>query len=565
MDFITLAATNPSNPFMTKTIIRITLTLFAWFAIVILHTAAAQETPYHIDHESVYDFIDELANQQLIEINSAVKPYSRRQIANWLLSAQTSTQLSRRQKKEVDFYLKEFNREINPNKKEGKRFDLFYYNDSLFRITANIIAGIEARQYEELVHHRWNGGEVYGAIGKHIAFYGSLRDNHENKQLTGKQALTQQRGAVYKGYYKKSDYSEARGGVTYSWDWGSVGLHKDHFAWGNNYHGANILSAHQPSTTFISLKAKPTHWLEYNYIHSWLVSEVVDSTRSYGSGYEGRREVYVDKYLAAALFTITPMKNLNFSIGNSIIYADTKFNPSYLIPFLFYKSVDHTYNGSYNNIGHNSQMFFDISSRQIKNLHLYTSVFIDEIYIGQMFNKEKQSNFLSYKIGSRLGNLLPNTSLTVEYTHNNPLAYTHIYPSTSFASNGYGMGHYLRDNAEELYLAIRCKPLRGLDLQLSYTHARKGEEYQKVIDSEDFSGHPEINTEEPRWGLPFIKETLWQKRAVKLSIRYQIINDLFIFAQAEHQDISGSRAADFSLPHELTGNKSFWFGFNFGF
>ena len=69
MDFITLAATNPSNPFMTKTIIRITLTLFAWFAIVILHTAAAQETPYHIDHESVYDFIDELANQQLIEIS----------------------------------------------------------------------------------------------------------------------------------------------------------------------------------------------------------------------------------------------------------------------------------------------------------------------------------------------------------------------------------------------------------------------------------------------------------------------------------------------------------------
>ena len=546
--------------------IKFSIILFLLLSIVPhFHKIMAQETPYHVDNEALYDFIDELANQNLIAINSAIKPYSRRQIALWLNEAKENTLLTVRQKKEIIFYLKEFNREINPNDRKGKRFDLIYYSDSLFRITANVIAGIQARKYDDLVYHRWNGGEVYGAIGKNISFYGSLRDNYENKQMSSKQAITQQRGAVYKGYYKKSDYSEARGGITYSWKWGLAGLYKDHVVWGNNYHGANILSGNQPSTTFIKLNAKPTRWLEYNYIHSWLVSEVVDSTRSYGSGYEGRREVYVDKYLAAAIFTITPMKNLNLSIGNAIIYADTKFNPSYLIPFLFYKSVDHTYNGSYNNIGHNSQMFFDISSRQIKNLHLYTSVFIDEIYIGQMFNQEKQSNFLSYKIGARLSNLLPNSSFTAEYTHNNPLVYTHIYPSTTFTSNGYGMGHYLRDNAEELYLAIRYKPLRGLDLQLSYTNARKGEEYQQVIDSEDFSAHPEINLEEPRWGLPFIKETLWQKRAVKLAIRYQIINDLFIFAQAEHQDISGPRAADFSLPHELTGNKSFWFGFNFGF
>ncbi len=525
----------------------------------------AQEAPYHVDNKTLYDFIDELANQALIEINSAIKPYSRRQIALWLTSAQGNKLLTERQQKEINFYLKEFNREINPNQKKGKRFDLLYYSDSLFRITANVIAGIDARKYDDLVYHRWNGGEVYGAIGKHIAFYGSLRDNYENKQMSGKQALTQQRGAVYKGYYKKSDYSEARAGVSYSWDWGSAGIHKDHIEWGNNHHGANILSANQPSTVFIKLNAKPTRWLEYNYIHSWLVSEVVDSSRTYGSGYEGKREVYVDKYLAAAMFTITPLKRLNLSIGNSIIYADTKFNPSYLIPFLFYKSVDHTYNGSYNNIGHNSQMFFDISSRQIRNLHLYTSVFIDEIYMGQMFDSEKQSNFLSYKLGLRLSNIVPNTSFTAEYTHNNPLTYTHIYPSTSFESNGYTLGHYLRDNAEELYLSVRYKPIRGLDLQLSYTHARKGEEYQKVIDSKDFSTHPEINLEEPRWGLPFIKETLWKKKVVNLSIRYQIINDLFIFAQLEHQNISGSRASYYSLPFELSNDNSMWFGFNFGF
>lgn len=525
----------------------------------------AQDIPYHIDNEAVYDFIDELANIQSISINSAVKPYSRRQIAQWLNQAKSHPSLTPRQQKEIDFYLREFAREINGGTKENKRFDIFYYGDSLFRFTGNIIAGVEARKGDNMIYHRWNGAEVYGSVGRHIAYYGSLRDNFENKQMTGKQMLTQQRGAVYKGYYKKTDYSEARGGISYSWDWGVVGLHKDHAMWGNNYNGANILSAHQPSVTYLSINAKPAKWIEYNYIHAWLVSEVIDSSRIYGSGYEGVRASFVDKHLAASLFSIKPMKSLTLSLGNSIIYADTKFNPSYLIPFLFYKSTDHTYNGSKNNIGHNSQMFLDISSRQLKNIHLYGSLFIDEIYIGQMFNKEKQSNFVSCKVGVRVTNLLPNTSITAEYTRNNPLVYTHIYPSTTFESNGYNLGHYLRDNSDEIHLRLIYKPIRGLDLQLSVTRARKGKDYQQIIDSKKLTDHPELNLEEPRWGLPFLNTTLWKKQEATLSARYQVINDLFVFAKYEYSDITGDAREQYSLPFELTNKNSFWMGINFGF
>jgi hypothetical protein len=546
--------------------LKISLVLFVICYFFSQSRAVAQGAMYHVDHEPLYELVDELANSHLIDVNSAVKPYSRGMIAGWLVQALDSERLTVRQRREVEFYLKEFRRELMPHDRSNKRFDLFYYADSLFSLTANVIAGIEVRRYGSTnVFHRFNGGELYGNIGSNISYYGSLRDNYENKQMAGKEILSMQRGAVYKGYYKKSDYSEARGGISYNWKWGSVGLHKDHVVWGNNYHGANILSGHQPSTTFISIKAKPVKWLEYNYIHSWLVSEVVDSVRSYGSGYEGKREVFVDKYLAASIFTITPVKNLNVSLGNSIIYADTRFNPSYLIPFLFYKSTDHTYNGSKNNIGHNSQMFFDISSRQIRNVHLFTSVFIDEIYIGQMLNKEKQSNFLSFKLGGRYSNLLPNLSITGEYTRNNPLVYTHIYPSTTFESNGYNLGHYLKDNSEEIYVALGYKPIRNLHVKLSHTFARKGEEYQKVIDGNDFSSHPEINLDEPRWGLPFIKETFWKSSSTELAINYQLINDLFIFVKAQHCKISGSKASVYSLPYELADKNSVWFGINFGY
>lgn len=530
-----------------------------------LPEASAQEVPLHVDNDAVYDFVDELANKGIVTVNSVAKPYTRNQIAQWLLEAEGNPALTPRQQKTVQFYLRDFSKSVTVGKFPKKRFDLFYYSDSLFQVTANIVGGIRAGAGESELVHRYNGAEVYGRIGKMVSFYGSLRDNFENEQFTGRQKLVTQRGAVYKGYYRKSDYSEARGGVVLNWKWGSAGLHKDHVEWGNHYGGANILSGHQPSVAYVTWKAHPVRWFEYQYLHAWLVSEVVDSARTYGSGYEGEREMFVNKYLAASLLTLKPWPKLHVSLGNSMVYADGGVNPVYFIPFLFFKSADHTYNGSRNNVGHNSQMFLDISSRQLNRLHVYGSLMIDEIYLGQMFNKAKQSNFLSFKLGARATDWLPNTSFTLEYTRNNPLVYTHIYPSTSFESNGYVLGHYLRDNADEWFGQVRVKPLRGLDLMLTVRLARKGKAYQEIIDRKEFDAHPEIQTEEPRWGLPFLNQTLWKKQNVTLKARYEVVHDLFVFAEYAYHQIKGAKAEVYSMPWELEGNNRLWFGIHFGY
>ncbi len=44
----------------------------------------AQVVYEHISRKSIYDFLDELSNAKLIEINSAIKPYSRIFIAEKL-------------------------------------------------------------------------------------------------------------------------------------------------------------------------------------------------------------------------------------------------------------------------------------------------------------------------------------------------------------------------------------------------------------------------------------------------------------------------------------------------
>lgn len=491
-----------------------------------------QDVFLHISNTSVYEFIDEIANLHVItDINTSIKPYSRMQIAKWLKQAdENRDRLNSRQQKDLDFYLRDFNKELIGTKGDfKKRLDLFYYSDTLFKLTVNPVLGYQYWSNEnDNFFHRWNGAEFHASIGNHVGIYASLRDNLENIQLEKTHYLTQRTGAAYKESptSRKGEYSEARGGITYSWKWGHVALIKDHFAWGTNYNGANILSGKTPSFPHLKLQMHPVKWLHFNYVHGFLVSDVADTTRSYKAGAKDRT-VFVQKYLAANMFTVEPFKKLLISVGNSIIYSD-EFQLAYLIPVYFFKSVDHTAtNTSGNFTGQNSQFYFDISSRNIKYLHLYLSAFVDE-FSKARFNTNQSSNFFSIKAGGALTHpLLFNATLIAEYTRTNPGVYKHFVNTTTFESNAFNLGHYLRDNAEEVYLAVRFRPISRLHIKASYTAARKGPDYEY------------LGTGGSGLGLPFINKTMWKQVTTGLNARYEIFNDVFAFAGIEISEVTG--------------------------
>ncbi len=439
----------------------------------------------------MYEYLDELANIKIIEINSVVKPFSRNYIAEKLTEVRnTSDKLNTRQLNELNFYLLEYKLEIDslPDYKKlnffKKKKNLatsinplgFYYKDKLFTFAIKPIWGINYFFNENgSIYHRWGGLESHAYIGKHWGFYASLRDNNETKVISDTSFFTLREGGAYK-YTEDGggDYSEMRGGIFYSWKWGSFGLVKDHLTWGNNYHGANIFTDRAPSFAQIKLRMKPAKWFELNYFHGWLVSMEIDSARSYYSP-DPDREVYRPKYMAANMMTFTPWKRLNISIGNSIIYSDMGVHPAYLIPIMFYKSIDHTLNEDIDN--QNSQMFMDVSSRQIKHLHLYGTFFIDELKVERITN-DTLHNFWSMKLGVKVSDfLLHNFSLNVEYTKSVPITYQHRVPTLTFESNYYNMGHYLRDNSQEIYIAAEYKILRGLHVRAYYLLAQHGPDY----------------------------------------------------------------------------------------
>jgi hypothetical protein len=532
---------------------------------------SAQEVYQHVSNKNIYDYVDELANQKIIEINSVVLPYSRKFIADKLVEAGIqSDQLNKRQLKELEFYKLEYKLEID-SFPDYRKLNFFkknknlstsinplglFYKDKLFTFSVKPIWGINYFFNENgNIYHRWGGVEAFAYIGKHWGLYASLRDNNETKRISEPDYFTLRQGGAYK-YTKDGggDYSEMRGGVTYSWKWGSVGVVKDHLNWGNNYHGSTIFSDRPPSYAQIKLRMKPAKWFELNYFHGWLVSMVVDTARSYYSS-TPPREVYRPKYVAANMMTFTPWKRLNISIGNSIIYSDMNVHPAYFIPVMFYKSIDHTLNQGIDN--QNSQMYLDISSRQIKHLHLYGTVFVYELKFDRITN-DSTHNFWSTKIGAKVSNfLIDNFSLTIEYSMSMPITYQHRVPTLTFESNYYNMGYYLRDNSQEIYISAQYKLLRGLHFKAYYMLAQHGPDYLYDINNPD----DRVDSHS------FMERVTWQNQTFSLNANYEFISNSYLFIEFLFSDISGDEEqVEKYTPEFFRGNlTTISAGFNFGF
>ncbi len=505
--------------------------LFICFVMsVMCGIAYGQNVPQNILYSRVYSFIDELANDGFIDINSAVKPYSRQYIAQKLAEAEKHTdKLSIRQIQDIEFFKNDYALEYDtlPNSlvsySDNKNYSAtllqpaFHYRSKILKARITPILGMNILSNKKgiITERRW-GGEIALDVANHISVWGSMCENRfdgsrlkpsaiGNKQLGALLypskillGVDQTRPFGYKtdflynhvGYqydlnnHYGGDFTEVKGGIKFYADFGSIGLVKDNVVWGDNNNGSNILSGRAPSFPMITLNVKPCKWFELNYIHGWLVSNVIDSTNYYveeANGSSIRHYRARNKFIAANFMTFKPMPKLNISIGNSIVYAEKTIQPAYLIPIAFYKGLDKILTRGLGIENQNSQIFMNISSRNIKHLHLYFSAYLDEVSFKRFLPKSAEKNPISYKLGFDLTNFpLQNIDLTAEMTRTNIITYKHSIDVLSWENNSVGLGHYLGDNAMDLYLAMRYMPIRGLDLKLSYTGVYKYNDYDFV-------------------------------------------------------------------------------------
>ena len=516
---------------------------------LVLSSLQAQFIPHHVSYNRVYDLLDELAADGFIDINTTVKPFSRAFIAEQLKSVVGNESLNKRQKEEVLFFIQEFAPEYrrlpearfhiwkNDHSKAAVVPPAFHYADSNFTARITPLLGLQlsynSKAANPLIDKRWFGAEFQTTIGKHLAVYGSLRDiSVKGDTLTSYNYLNNLPGYEYKEASYGGDFSDSRGGIVLSDSWGAIGLVKDNPVWGDSYQSANILSGRTPSFPMITLKLQPVKWFELNYFHGWLISNVADSTNFYTDNTDKIYYRPANKFMAANMFTFTPVPKLKVSFGNSIIYAERNIQAGYLIPIAFYKSIDHLLTKGTGTENQNSQVYFNVSSRNIKHLHLFASVLFDEVSFSRFLPDNKEQNPMSLKIGGALSNFpLKNLTAVAEYTYTNIITYKHSFNTLTYTSNSYNLGHYLGDNSAEMYLALLYKPIRGLDLKLSFTDARKGNDFEYVRRAGNVNVIRQIISQ------PVLDNIVWHSTALNFNAQYEVFNNVFCNFGAAYSNI----------------------------
>jgi len=462
--------------------------------IILLFTAAClqlqAQVVYEPLHRDVYNFLSRLSQKGIIIFNDEIKPLSRKYISEKLSEvSEKLSELTSLEKEELDFFKQDFFYELNLKtdttmhlsyfgKDDAGRMRLFSYKDDLFTFNLSPILGYSYGKNDGLRNnHFWNGVYFYGYLSNAIGFSFDFRDNSENgKGVDFSKSFTPVTGISSRGHGTNIQYSEGRTTIATDWGWGSFAVGKDFIEWGYGESGKLVLSQKAPSFPFIRLDVQPVSWLRFNYIHAWLASDVVDSNSFYPVYNDGLRFLYRDKFLASHTLTITPLKGLDISLGESIIYSD-KFEPVYFFPLAFFRVVDHYLSRQNNSAGSNSQFFFGVSSKNhLKNTHLYSTLFIDEITLSGLFNSEDQRNQMGFTLGGSITDIpINNLTFTTEFTKIFPFVYSHFIPAQTYQSGSYPLGHWMGANADLFYASLNYRILRGLLVKVWGQYIRKGE------------------------------------------------------------------------------------------
>ncbi|HCY76518.1 MAG TPA: hypothetical protein DHV28_11405 [Ignavibacteriales bacterium] len=470
------------------------------FLFFVFSSLAFSQVVYEPLHRDVYTFLSRLSQKSIIVFDDQIRPLSRKYIAQKLIEAsENSIKLTALEKQELEFFNKDFKFEFDILKNvkidssqikiigydDGDRLRLFSYRDDRFSINVSPILGLKigSRDSEKLTHI-WNGIYTYGYIDKYIGFSFDFRDNQEDGStidkykdftpVTGVDARTE--GNIVNYPKNKMEYSEVNATLATDWDWGSISVGKGFNEWGYGQSGLLVLSQKPLSYGFIKLDIKPVSWLKFNYMHGWLSSDIPDSNSFFYNKAGTISFSFKDKFIATHSLIITPLTGLDLAVGESIIYDD-KLEFLYLIPIMFFRLADHQLSNQTNAAGGNAQFFFSASSRgQLKNTHLYGTLFIDEITISGLFDSYKQRNQLGFTLGGSVTDLpIENLTTTIEYTKIYPFVYNHYIQTKDYKSDNYILGHWMGNNADQIYVSLNYRIFRGLQTTVWGQYIRKGE------------------------------------------------------------------------------------------
>jgi hypothetical protein len=485
----------------------------------------------------------------LPEYRDAAKPLSRRVLAAHLKTLEAAVdRMTELERDEYEFLKGEFNYELSTLAGDLEPSEIRWHVISetfpggMLNLEPNLLFGQTniSKDYDRV---RGQGAKLYGYIFDDIGYYFNFVDNREvGTAINFGRVNTPDPGVVpTKQLDNQMEYNTTEVQFTFHVGAFNFSLEKMQNIWGLERNGNLTFSNKAPSYPQVKLRVPLTDWMDFIYLHADLNSNIIDSSRSYytysSSIEDFYREVDHLKYMAAHMIEFTPVRGVDVSLGESVVYSDRGPLLVYLIPIMFFKSAEH-----YNRDKDNVQWFGNLDLNLIRNVNVYGSLFIDDLSLDKILTGEEHPNYFGYTVGFQTYDvLLRNLELNLEYTRINPWVYTHKNPTTDFTSNGYVMGNWMGQNADNFYLNLSYKPIRSLVFGGSMQIFRKG-------------GLKDISYQYTLPASPFLYGPLHEERSFGFYTRYQFVRDGFLDARVtsrktsdEALNIHGEQKLEFSV------------------
>lgn len=547
--------------------------LYTLLTVFILSVSAFAQSVYVPVQHEVYDFLKRMEARELItDYKDAAKPLSRMQIGNIFVSLEKrADDMTRVERETFEFLKTEFNYEIlkisGDSEPSETRWHLYstelpqgVFNADIQYSLSRMNAG------GQVTTDRSQGLKMYGYAYNSVGFYFTLIDNLEkgdnvnysrfnDRTIDGLSFLSQEEKDLYKRVKtpfrgvvpsqinspNQVQYDEIN--AQFSWQIGSFtfSLEKMNNVWGYGRNGTVIFSDNAPSYPQIKMRVPISKDIDFIYFHGELNSLVVDSTSSYKVSYANQtyskfREVDHTKYIAAHQLEISLWHGVDFSLGESVVYSDKGPLFLYLIPVMFFKAGEH-----YNNDMDNCQIFGSLDLNVVKNVNAYLSLFIDEINTDKLFDPNLSHRQVAFTSGIHVFDIpAQNCDMTLEYTRVNPATYNHSYPTTTFTNNGFIMGSWMGQNADDLFLELGLSPMHSVRV------AAFGEIYRKggILSLSDQYAEYQGN-----W--KFLFGPLHIERSIGMNAKYQPVRDVFVTCSARLRRIQDESDPSKNRPHQF--------------
>jgi hypothetical protein len=199
---------------------------------------------------------------------------------------------------------------------------------------------------------------------------------------------------------------------------------------------------------------------------------------------------YTTKYMANHYLSWNASKSLNVGFFESVVWANDNgrgFDPSFLNPIIFYRSVEFASSGR----SGNAVLGVTSKYKWSNSINIYGQILIDEFSVGDIFSNDGSwKNKLGYQLGIKYYNAFGvyNLYLQAEYNQIKPYTYSHSNPITNYAHNNQTLGHNWGSNFKEVTGIARYNKKR-LFADAKLTYGIKGYDFDNSTDTFNYGSN----------------------------------------------------------------------------